>query len=829
MAINFTDSPSNGATQVIGGRTYTYNSAKNKWDTTATEVTGPTATVYASVDNLPTSGNITGSQAFVSGTNRLYIWNGSGWYNIALINNTPTISGVSSSYALAIDGTATTVTITATDPEGLPITYSIASDTSGNTATVTQGTGSNTNIFTITPSTNTAHAGTFSLTFRASDGVNLATAVSSFTLQFSVQNSRYTTALITSVGANNAVNTTFDDKSTSNHTITANGEAHQTTFSPYRHGGYSTYFDGSGDNLTTASAILSSSGAFTVQCWVYLDDTSNAAIWAQGTSGNSQRASLSIEAGNWYAQIGSAVVNTTAAVANAWKFLEFQYDGSQIELFVDGTSVGTASNTTNAQNTGLFIGKLWAANYDLQGYVTDFRVINGTPAGSSTVPTGRFTAVTNTSLLACHLPYIVDGSTNGHTITVNGNTSIEPFAPYDAQEYSAASHGGSIRLDGAGDTLTVPSTSTVAFGAGTFTVEAWVYIVSAGGAGGDRGIFQTGGSHFPTSASNSVALTVGANKWSIYANNTSTQSAATYNLENKWYHVAVVRSASTTKLYVNGVEAISVSDSTNYTGTYLGIGAVYGAANAQCFNGSISDFRVVKGTAVYTSAFTPPTAPLTAITNTSLLLNGTDAGIIDKAQAATAVSLSNGVKSSTTQTKYLTSSIDFTSSLAYLQPKEHLHEMFAGDYTIEAWIWSSAINNDGTNNMAIIDYRPFNTNGQYFSLWAKADYKLGLYINSAYRIQSNTLLTNSTWHHIAISRQSGATRMFIDGTLQTQNWTDSTNYSGFSVGRPLIGNSSYHVTNGNFDFNGYMSDIRFTKGLARYTSNFTPPSAALAG
>jgi len=113
MAINFTDSPANGATQVIGGRTYTYNSAKNKWDTTATEVVGPTATVYATVDNLPGSAT-TGDQAFVSGTNRLYIWNGSGWYNIALINTNPTISGVSSSYDLATDGTATTVTITAT-------------------------------------------------------------------------------------------------------------------------------------------------------------------------------------------------------------------------------------------------------------------------------------------------------------------------------------------------------------------------------------------------------------------------------------------------------------------------------------------------------------------------------------------------------------------------------------------------------------------------------------------------------------------------------------------------------------------------------------------
>ena len=89
MAINFTDSPSNGATQTISGRTYTYNSAKNKWDTTATEVTGPTATTYATVNDLPGTATA-GDQAFVSGTNRLYIWNGSGWYNIALINNTPT-------------------------------------------------------------------------------------------------------------------------------------------------------------------------------------------------------------------------------------------------------------------------------------------------------------------------------------------------------------------------------------------------------------------------------------------------------------------------------------------------------------------------------------------------------------------------------------------------------------------------------------------------------------------------------------------------------------------------------------------------------------------
>ena len=192
-------------------------------------------------------------------------------YNIALINATPTISGVNATYTLAQDGTATTVTITATDPEGLPITYSIASDTSGNIATVAQGTGASTNVFTITPSTNTAHAGTFSLTFRASDGVNIASAVSAFTLTFNVTNKKYTTGLFTSVGANNAVNTTFDDKSTSNHTILAGGDAHQSTFSPYRSGGYSMYFDGN-DHFTTAASTDHDfgTGDWTIELWVWL-------------------------------------------------------------------------------------------------------------------------------------------------------------------------------------------------------------------------------------------------------------------------------------------------------------------------------------------------------------------------------------------------------------------------------------------------------------------------------------------------------------------------------------------------------------------------------
>jgi hypothetical protein len=143
--------------------------------------------IYADISLLPLSGNSTGDQAFVSATNRLYLWNGAGWFNIALINTSPSITtGPDASYAFAVDGTPIVLTLVAEDPEGISITWSYAVTTGslGSTATVSQSD----NVFTITPSNSEINAGTFGITFTASDGINLATAASSFTLEFTALN-----------------------------------------------------------------------------------------------------------------------------------------------------------------------------------------------------------------------------------------------------------------------------------------------------------------------------------------------------------------------------------------------------------------------------------------------------------------------------------------------------------------------------------------------------------------------------------------------------------------------------------------------------------------
>ena len=220
MATNFPNSPSNGDTHTFGGVTYTYNSTRGVWTAAAsgggsstfvglsdtptnfTNAGGKSvavnsgATALEFVDASSGSGVINytnfaafpgspseGDLAYAEDTNALYIYNGAAWDRISSgANETPEFStSPNSSYFLATDGTATTVTVAATDPEGFDITYSHDTSPSNQTqATITNSGGT----FTITPTTTPSNAGSFNLRFKASDGVHVSSKVSEFTLGF---------------------------------------------------------------------------------------------------------------------------------------------------------------------------------------------------------------------------------------------------------------------------------------------------------------------------------------------------------------------------------------------------------------------------------------------------------------------------------------------------------------------------------------------------------------------------------------------------------------------------------------------------------------------
>jgi len=146
--------------------------------------------VYDSIDLLPTSGLSAGDQAFVSSNNRLYVSNGSGWYNVALVNATPVLS-VSQTGTIALTpGSATNITVTATDSDNSNATLSLLVESGGDFfkfATLSQ----DSSVYTITPRTEDSATalgsdGSATLTFKASDGISQATVQNTFTLAFSV-------------------------------------------------------------------------------------------------------------------------------------------------------------------------------------------------------------------------------------------------------------------------------------------------------------------------------------------------------------------------------------------------------------------------------------------------------------------------------------------------------------------------------------------------------------------------------------------------------------------------------------------------------------------
>ena len=179
----------------------------------------------------------------------------------------------------------------------------------------------------------------------------------------------------------------------------------------------------------------------------------------------------------------------------------------------------------------------------------------------------------------------------------------------------------SVDFDGTSDYLSTASSSDLTLGTGDFTVECWMKWDSEPAWNQLQGAYQI--STNSNGVDGTYAQTPGVGyydtKWKIYGGGGSgfVESGVNQISPGTWYHVAHVRASSVSKLYLNGVEIVSMNDSYNYTGTYMAIGAV--TASSGSTDGSISNMRVVKGTALYTSSFRPPTKPLTNISGTSIL------------------------------------------------------------------------------------------------------------------------------------------------------------------------------------------------------------------
>ena len=796
-------------------------------------------TVYTDMNALIAATGTDGAQAFVQSNNNIYVYAGTGWYKIATVqNDSPSaITGVNGTYSLVVDGTPTVITAVSTDPEGFPLTWSYSTSGLGSIATVSQSD----NVFTITPSTTEADAGTFTLTINATDGVNgVVSTNTSITLQFQILNSNYTTLLATAVDTSD--NSSFTDSSTNALTLSPINAPTSSSFSPYRSGGYSTYFDGSGDYITAPSntSFDFGTGDFTIETWINIPDV-NSTWLAFISRGYAQNGGWRLYKNNgnnnlrfYYTDGGTTSyiqATTTGLTNNTWHHITVVRNSSTTKIYVDGVEKvsGTISTSLNPGSYAVEVGAgVVTSSFPITGYMTDVRIVKGTAVYTSTFtpPTKRLTAITNTSLLTCHLPYIADGSTNDHSITVNGNTSTKPFSPYDYEEYSAADHGGSIYFATSGSTATSGGSgqyvqsalaSELTLDTNDFTIDCWVYGISK--ARNYPRVLQIGPQNTPWVSSqlsilykhnddnDSICLAmqgIGGNAMLI-------ASGPIY--DNVWYHVAVTRSGSTFTMYING-ESVGIYTS---TGSATGTGdkaILIGSSSAgdSDFNGYISDLRVFNGTVVYTGNFTPPTEPVSS-SAAAVHVIGTDASIIDKSQNAN-LKLVGNTTGSTTQVKFADSkSMYFDGNGDYVVVN---HEALGtGNWTIEGWVYFIS-----TSTSYVFDFRA-STNTNPALAIQDGDWR---YITDTnYRIYSGVNPSTNTWYHFAIVKNNGTTTLYVNGS-SIGTYADSLNYVGNSAGS--IG--KYHNSNSNFLY-GYLQDFRISKGLARYTANFTPPTESLKG
>lgn len=179
------------------------------------------------------------------------------------------------------------------------------------------------------------------------------------------------------------------------------------------------------------------------------------------------------------------------------------------------------------------------------------------------------------------------------------------------------------------------------------------------------------------------------------------------------------------------------------------------------------------------------------------------------------VAAAGNAKISTAQSKW-GGSLMLGGSGDYLAAPADLGFVFGtGDFTVELWI-----NTTTTAEKVLVDQY---CGGESWQFAVKSG-KLSWY-SSGYVLGGNTAVNNGAWHHVAATRSAGTLRFFVDGVLDGTA-TLSANYPHQVV---LGIGAQVSSRNPAYDFPGYIDELRITKGVARYTASFAPPTAAFLG
>ena len=545
----------------------------------------------------------------------------------------------------------------------------------------------------------------------------------------------------------------------------------------------SVYFDGVGDHLQVNSMPSLLSNNWTMECFVY---TTNAGAGQNqhiydgrgGGPGSGDYVLLQIDTNEnvrFFTDGAFRITSSVTLSANTWYHIALERNGTAVTLYVDGQSQGSydpGAQTWLAPQNG--IARIGAddngTGYFVYGYISNFRVVIGAGAvgavygGNFTPPVQELTAITGTILLTCQNTsgtVITDASTNNLTITTVGDAVASNFDPF--------SNSGSTYFDGSGDSLDV---GTFTIGTDAFTIESW-YQPKFNTSGSDTVfLYDVSSEDIRTTFKNgNIRAQLGSETELSYSIGSLDQ--------NKWYHTALQRDSSgNVNLYHNGIDVANYSSSgQNVSGNTLRIGDKQ--AGSKEYTGYISNFRIVKGNALYTPASIGGSAYFD--------------GAGDYTLTATNANLVIG----------------------------------SNNFTAECWIHpttfstvSNVIDRRRSGDGSAYDWTTYlTTNGEY-----------AFYANGGTRITSSALTANK-WYHTAVVRNinTGNTTLYVDGISQG-TYSDSNVYPSNQLtfgmyGPALPGSESLPYT-------GYLSNFRLIIGTAanngvEYSTSFTPPASQL--
>jgi hypothetical protein len=426
-------------------------------------------------------------------------------------------------------------------------------------------------------------------------------------------------------------------------------------------------------------------------------------------------------------------------------------------------------------------------------------------------------------------------------------TTSDAYVSEVRKEIGGLGFAGCVKFDGTDDYLTVPSSDDFNFGTGDFTIEAFCYRL-----GGFFSIFdhQMGLGNFtifsyvngPIQVYNNQFLSSGVNPGN-----------------RKWFHLAVVRQSGTLSFYIDGFKASTTHTFThNFTTAGVNIGMTnYGERS----RGFVSNLRVIKGTALYTSDFTPPTSPLTNVTNTKLLCCQSSTSATAAAVIPTgSISAVGGAHATTSE---LTGSIvlavpgisgglsngygDYSASIKgdgsnrtgtasgniALNTIMHSHygsgirvsgsgnsnatggllefasntdfNLGSGDFTFEGWLYShTSIQDSGVFGIGSGGVEPFLS-------WTNGVLKYRH--NQTVALTAPFTVATEQWHHVVLQRYFGQLSLIINGVVAAAGPDGGEVYDQSAL---LIGSWASSRTYG---FDGDIQDVRLYKGIAKYTQS----------